>query len=381
MKHPRFLAVIAVLLLTSAVAFGQGILTGQLTGTVTTDKAPLPGATITISSPNLQGVRTAVSDSNGNYNFAALPPGPYTVKVELAGMQPINRTVNVTLSGTARVDADLKVAAVSEAITVTASAPAVLETTEVQSNFQKKQIDDLPVGRAVANVALLAPGVTTASVGNGAITISGAMSSDNLIMVNGANVQENLRGQARPLFIEDAIQETTVMSGAISAEFGRFTGGVINTITKSGGNEFSGSLRDTLSNPKWTAVSKAGEPAPNSKLGNTYEGTLGGYVMKDRLWFFTAGRYSKTDNPARFPTLANSNQAVFSSSDNKRYEGKLTGQITPKHSIMVNYLNNPLKSTNDVQLGAWELSGIDPQIEQQEDFRALQRHLQQQPAR
>ena len=370
MKQLRFLAVFAVLLLVSASLFAQGMITGQLTGTVTSDNAPLPGATVTITSPNLQGVRTTVTDANGNYNFAALPPGPYTVKVELAGLQTVTRSVNVTLSGTARVDADLRVSAVAEAITVTASAPAVLETTEVQSNFQKKQIDNLPTGRTVTAVATLAPGVTSASVGNGAITISGAPSNDNLILVNGANVQENLRGQARNLFIEDAVQETTVMSGAISAEFGHFTGGVVNAITKSGGNEFSGSLRDTLTNPKWTAVSKAGEPAPASKLGNTYEGTLGGYLMKDRLWFFTAGRYSSVTSPARYPTLAASTQSIYSASTNKRYEGKLTGQITPKHSIVVDYLNNPLSSTNDVQLGAWETSGIDPNIEQQEDFRS-----------
>jgi outer membrane receptor protein involved in Fe transport len=369
MKFLRFAAVAAVLLLAGLSAFAQGTVTGSLTGTVTSDGAPLPGSTVTVASPNLQGSRTTVSDANGNYNFVGLPPGDYTVSSELAGLQTVTRTTHVSLSGTTRVDAELNVASVTESITVTAAAPAVLETTEVQANYQKKLVDDLPLNKNVNAIALLAPGVTANGPG-GAIQISGAMSSDNLIMVNGSTVQDNLRGTTRPLYIEDAIQETTVMTAGISAEYGRFTGGVINAITRSGGNEFSGSIRDSLTNPRWTAQSAANEAVPNSKLGNTYEGTFGGRIIRDRLWFFTAGRYAKTTDPARYATLTSSNTAVFSQSKTTRYEGKLTGQITPRHSVVVDYLNNPFKATNDIQFGAWELAAVDPSIRQKEDFKA-----------
>ncbi|MHB8999112.1 MAG: carboxypeptidase-like regulatory domain-containing protein, partial [Thermoanaerobaculia bacterium] len=124
------------LLLVTAAAFGQSV-TGQLGGTVTSEGAALPGATITVSSPSLQGVRTTVSNVNGQYNFQALPPGDYTVKFELEGLSTVTRTVKVPLNATARADADLRVEAVAVAITVTASAPAVLETTEIQQNFEK----------------------------------------------------------------------------------------------------------------------------------------------------------------------------------------------------------------------------------------------------
>ncbi|HEX2061235.1 MAG TPA: carboxypeptidase-like regulatory domain-containing protein, partial [Thermoanaerobaculia bacterium] len=107
-----------MLLLASVSAFGQSSVTGTLTGTVTSDGAPLPGATITVTSPQLQGSRTAVSDANGNYNIAALPPGDYTVRIELQGLQTVTRSTRVTLAGTSRVDADLKVSAVTESITV-----------------------------------------------------------------------------------------------------------------------------------------------------------------------------------------------------------------------------------------------------------------------
>ena len=86
---------------------------------------------------------------------------------------------------------------------------------------------------------------------SGAYSIAGAMSFESLFMVNGVNVNENIRGQAINLYIEDAIQETTIATDGISAEFGRFSGGVVNVVTKSGGNLFSGSFRDTLNNDNW----------------------------------------------------------------------------------------------------------------------------------
>ncbi|MFL6247048.1 MAG: carboxypeptidase regulatory-like domain-containing protein [Thermoanaerobaculia bacterium] len=371
MRFSRFLAVVAMLMLASVGAFAQGTVTGNLTGTVTSGGAPLPGATITATSPQLQGTRTAVSDANGNFNLAALPPGDYTVRVSLEGLQEVTRSVRVTVAGTARVDVDLKVSAVTEAITVTASAPAVLETTEVQANFQKRQVDDLPLGRNPNAIANLAPGVTNNGPG-AALQISGAMSSDNLIMVNGAVVQDNLRGTTRPLYIEDAIQETTVMSAGVSAEYGNFTGGVISSVTKSGGNEFSGSLRDSVTNPSWTEVSAANEPKGIDKTNNIYEGTLGGRIIRDRLWFFGAARQANTSGPARFSSLVNQpGTAINSDQENLRWEAKLTGQITPSHSLMLNYLDNPLTFTNDTQARPWDLGAIDPSAEQQEDFKAL----------
>jgi outer membrane receptor protein involved in Fe transport len=368
MKLFRLAAVVSLLLLVSAGAFAQGMLTGALTGTVTTDGAPLPGATVTVSSPSLQGTRTSITDGNGNYNFVGLPPGEYTVRMELEGLQTITRTARVTLSGTARVDAAMTVAAMTEAITVTASAPAVIETTEVQSNFQKQQVDSLPIGRGVQAIANLAPGVVNNGPSN-AMMISGAMSYDNLVLVDGATVQENLRGQTRPLYVEDAIQETTVITGAVSAEFGRFTGGVITSVTKSGGNEFSGSVRDTMTDPSWTEPSAAGEAKAESKLGNTYEATLGGRIIRDRLWFFAAGRFLETQNLSRFPNLIGQSEQIFSDTTNNRLQGKLTGQIFPRHSIMATYLDNPLETTNDIQpIPAWEMSAFDPSFGQKEDF-------------
>ena len=359
----RFLVVIAVLLL-AVSAFGQT--TGKLTGTVTLDDAPLPGATVTITSPALQGSRTAYTDVNGNYTAGGLPPGQYTVVFEMESMGSQTRAVNVTLSGTARADATMRLAAVAEAITVTASAAAVLETTEVQQNIQQELINDLPIGRTVNDITLLAPGVTS----NGprsAIQISGAVASDNLIMVDGAVIQENLRGQTHGLFIEDAIQETTVITGAVSAEYGRFTGGVVNSITKSGGNEFTGSLRDSFNNPSWQQKTPfPGQAEPVDVLSEVYEATFGGRIIRDRLWFFAAGRQTESTDESFF----RGNGGTFPvATTAERYEGKVTGAVTPRHTLVATYLDSPLEATNNCQLGCYEFATIDPSITQANDFR------------
>jgi len=205
------------------------------------------------------------------------------------------------------------VSAVTEAITVTAAAPAVLETQEVQSDLTAETVEELPIPRTLQATTLFAPGVSVNTQTNG-IQISGAYSYDNLFLVNGAVTNENLRGQTHNLFIEDAIQETTVHTGGISAEYGHFTGGVVNSITKSGGNQFSGSLRDSLDNPSWTRKTDFPNQAdPIDKINATWEATLGGRILRDRLWFFSAGRYRDratdfatiTHNPCATPLSAN----------------------------------------------------------------------------
>src|SRR4051812_2083690 len=102
---------VAAILLVGVSAFAQT--TGTITGTVTTAGAPLPGATVTIASPAMQGVRTTVSGINGDYSFNALPPGKYSVTAELEGMQKVTQSVNVRLADTTRADADLKVSSVA----------------------------------------------------------------------------------------------------------------------------------------------------------------------------------------------------------------------------------------------------------------------------
>jgi len=358
----RFVFLVAVLLMVAGSAFGQGT-TGSLNGTVSHEGAPLPGVTITISSPSLIGTRVGVSNVNGDFNFPALPPGDYTVKFEMEGMGTVTKTIKVGLAKTERVNALMQLSSVAEAITVTAAAPAVLETTEVQANYESSMIEDLPIGRTIQATTLLAPGVTSNGPG-GAVVVGGGYAYDTLYLVNGAVTNENVRGQTDNLFIEDSIQETSVMIGSVSAEYGRFTGGVVSAITKSGGNDFSGSFRDSFTNPSWTDSSDYGEAKPDSVNNETYEATLGGRIIRDRLWFFGAGRQAETTAGATFYIDGGANPLgsqpltpTVTSDD--RYEIKLTGQITPKHSLVGSYLSYEVDQTPHCAFGCWDENTVD----------------------
>jgi len=340
-------ALLVVFLLLPSLLFAQGT-TGSIIGTVTSEGKPVPGVTVTVVSPSLQGTRTTVSGEAGGYNFPSLPPGDYTATFELSGMQTIRKRVTVNVATTSRADAELRVSSVSEAITVTAASSPAAEATQVTTNFKIEQINELPISRTLNAITLLSPGVTDAGPRN-QITISGSHSFDSIFLVDGVVVNENLRGQPNPLYIEDAIQETTVLTGGVSAEFGRFTGGVVSTITKSGGNEFSGSLRDNLTNPSWTKKSDfAGQVENLDDINHQYEGTLGGRIIRDRLWFFTAGRYQKTDVRAQ---TTFTNIPYLSSDKDRRYEGKLTAQVSAKHSLIGSYIDERDKANNTVSNG------------------------------
>ena len=252
LKLNRFLLLTLLILVGTVSVLGQAS-SGTLTGVATADGVPLPGVTVTVSSPSLQGTRTAVTGENGAFIFPSLPPGTYTVLFELEGMAAVTKTTQVSLAQTQRADAALGVNALAETLTVTADAPTVIQTSDISTNFEAEFVENLPIRRGILSQVELAPGVSTQYRGTNesALIISGAPSYENLYLVNGAVVNENLRGQPESVFIEDAIQETTVLTGNVSAEYGRFTGGVVSAITKSGGNEFSGSIRDSLENDDW----------------------------------------------------------------------------------------------------------------------------------
>lgn len=359
MPNSRQVLVFLFTFLLATAAFGQGT-TSSLAGTVTSDGAPLPGVTVTVSSPALQGTRTASTGDAGTYLFPALPPGQYNVTFELSGMQKVTQKVTLSLAQNGRADVAMKVSAVTEAITVTATAPAVLEAPGLSTNFTNEIVSKLPVARNIRETTLLAPGVNPNGV-NRQITINGGPSYDNIFLVNGVVVNENLRGQPHNLFIEDAIAETTVITTGISAEYGRFTGGVVSTLTKSGGNEFSGSFRDSFTNSKWTKkpdYPNATEPV--NKTNQVYEATLGGPFMRDRLWFFGAGRKAKTGT-AR--SLFGTNIPYTNAFDEKRYEGKITAQVTSKHNLIGSYLDVKNTEINNVFTPAYDTDSIVPSRE------------------
>jgi hypothetical protein len=332
-------------------AAAQGVQYGIIRGTVTDQQGlPIPAVTVTASSPSMQGVRTTMTGPDGTYSFLQLPSGTYALTFETTAFAPAKRSTAILLGLTVEQNVQLQTAGVTEQIQVTAAAPAPIATATVGANYKHDEIDALATQRTLAGIAQLAPGLTENTPNTGQVTINGSYGFDNVFMLNGVDVNDNLFGSPQNLFIEDAIEETQIITSGITAEYGRFTGGVINAVTKSGGNTFSGSFRTGFSNPSWTkptrfetcdpAITTAGcrkAAARPDTLQPTYEATLGGPIVRDRLWFFGATRYAETSTSGSLPI---SNIGNTQTDTNKRGEIKLTGTLMQNHTIQGGYLNN-----------------------------------------
>jgi hypothetical protein len=238
------------------------------------------------------------------------------------------------------VNATLSLATVQETVTVTADAPSALETTQTGATLTARDVDTLATGRNLEQIADLAPGLTDNTPNAGQVTISGGFAYDNVFMIDGVDITDSTFGSPNDVFIEDAIEETQVITSGVSAEFGRFGGGVINAVTKRGGNDFSGSFRVDFTNPSWrdeTPKEEEEDEPRESRLSKVFQATLGGPIMKDRLWFFVAGRTEERNTQGTFPFSGVSFQ---NQRDDKRLEAKLTGTVAPNHTVQGVYTVN-----------------------------------------
>jgi hypothetical protein len=320
------------LLLMAAPLAAQTNPTGTISGKVVDQQGlAVPGASVTAASPALQGTRSTTTSSNGDYILPFLPAGEYSVTFELPGFATVRRTERVRPAETVTVNPAMDVRTVTETVEVVGQVASEFNNqAQVATSFKADLVEKLPLNRTIMAAVQLAPGVQSSGP-SGNVSINGSMSFENLFMVNGVVVNENIRGTANDLFIEDALQETTVSTAAISAEFGRFNGGVVQAITKSGGNQFSGSYRLGVENDDWVALT----PFPNDtridKVLYTHEATLGGPVFRDKLWFFGAGRLSNRET-APSPTTG-TNLSYLNVRDQKRYEGKLTWALNARNTF------------------------------------------------
>jgi outer membrane receptor protein involved in Fe transport len=310
--------------------------TGTISGRVSDSSGlAMPGVTVTAESRALQGVRTTTTSDNGDYIFPFVPPGTYTITFELAGFGTQKKSFDVAATQPVPLNVTMS-PAVSEQVTVTARSDAFINTPQVATSIKSELTQTLATTRTLNAAVNLAPGLHgTGPSGN--TTIAGAMSFDNVIMLNGVQITDNLRGTPFNLFIEDAIQETTVSTAGISAEYGRFAGGVVNAITKSGGNQFGGSFRTTFTNDNWRALTPFTGDKKTDKIVPAYEYTAGGPILRDRTWFFTAGRLQ--NNTTSNTTAAPVSIPYDFTDDEKRFEGKVTQTIAPGHTARVAYTN------------------------------------------
>jgi outer membrane receptor for ferrienterochelin and colicin len=349
-----FAVVIGCLLITAPLLHAQSS-NGVITGRVTYEGGPMPGVTITAASDAVQGgSQTVVTGVDGSYIFRFLPAGTYTVSFVLDSFQTLESTVKVSAASSKTIDAVMVPESVSEEIVVTSNYETVSSGSQASSTVEQDVLEKLPVARNLISAVNLTAGVAATGPSDN-ITIAGSMSFENLFTMNGVVMNENLRGQPFDMFIEDAIQETTVITSGISAEYGRFGGGVVNMITKSGGNEFSGSYRLNLTNDDWVSKTPVTD-AQVDELNRIHEATFGGYLWRDRLWFFLAGRDMSTSA---------SNETYITDipyvSDNTelRLEAKLTFSPNSSHRIIASYMEIDEDQTNNALISPMNLGTLD----------------------
>jgi hypothetical protein len=347
MKTASRLLACASFLLAAGVASAQTT-TGTLSGQVNdAGNLPAPGVTVTLQSASLQGLKTTTTSGHGDYVVPFLPPGDYVVTFELSGFAKAERRVRLSVAANETLNVKLAVAGVAEQVTVTVAAKSdFTQASAVSTSYQASSLDKLPVARDLSGAVLLAPGTTDNGPG-GNIMIAGAPSFENLFLVNGVVVNETLRGSALPLYIEDAIEETKTTTGGVSAEYGRFAGGVVTMTTKSGSNRFGGSYRTTFTDDAWHALNPIEKTLGTDPRAHAvvpaFEGTLGGPIRKDRLWFFGAARYqnNKTSHTTPFTNIT-----YDYSEKERRYEGKLTWTPTAGQTARFAYTNTRLNIHN-----------------------------------
>jgi outer membrane receptor protein involved in Fe transport len=368
----RFTLVLSVcLLLLAPIVVAQT--TGTIEGTVTDQNGgALPGVTVEITSPNLQGTRTATTGNDGRFRFVSVPPGPYKVTANLSGMGTVAKNATVQLDSTATVNMQMQVSA-KEAITVTGEAPLVdVTSTTTGSNYSAKVIDKLPVGRNYASIVLSQPGVQT---DNGetqgralAISIYGSTSAENLFLIDGVNTSSVIKNLQGKNINTEFIQEVEVKTGGYQAEYGRNTGGVINVITKSGGNEFHGDLFGYYNPPSFSAKQRLDRTADLSETGDAttraaYSLTvdpdrreggvdLGGYFLKDHIWFYGAYDRVILDQDIQPVNGARAGENFAQKQISNLWAGKLTFNVAQGTTIVGTMFADPQTNTGVLNVPA-----------------------------
>jgi hypothetical protein len=285
-------------------------------------------------------VRTTVTTVSGDYLLPQLPPGEYLISFNQEGFRTIEQRIKVSAAQIVLLDAEMVSAAVSGEITVNARYETVSSTTAAATTFESGFVDKLPMPRTYDATVLLAPGTNIGMDGN--ISISGGLVSENLFLINGVSAMDNTRGFVHDFYIEDAIDETTIQTSAISSEYGRFAGGIVNMITKAGGNEFHGSYRLSLTNDDWVAKTPV-SPSRQDEIGAIHELTIGGPIWKDRIWFFLAGRADPGKEQSS--QTARTNIPYSSSYTEDRWEAKATISPHQGHRITASYIDWLTEST------------------------------------
>ncbi|MBA3269734.1 MAG: carboxypeptidase regulatory-like domain-containing protein, partial [Acidobacteria bacterium] len=338
---------------TAAAQTGDGTLVGNVTDA---QGGVLPGVTVTATGPALQGERVAVSDGTGYYRLWSLPPGEYSVKADLAGFATSNRAGIVVRAGaTFTVNVTLQVSSLSENVTVTADSPMVetsapISSVLVSGEFQR----EIPLSsrRNWSDVLELTPGIYSRpfddNSGRQVYHGRGSGHWTHAISIDGANAVSYY--DAQPTFINmstDSIGDVEMKTGGVDAASPMGTGINVNIVTPSGGNAFHGQATSTLQPMAWNgdntqSARAGGGGTPTVQQVYQWDGSLGGPIKRDRVWFFGSIRVNRLTNAiSRTPANLEHLQAFrtdFVPFNNQtkatQWFAKGTMQLTPIHNLL-----------------------------------------------
>lgn len=345
---------ILVLLIGSSLCWSQ-VTTGSIRGVVNDpDGKPIPGATVTISSPALiGGSKTTSTNEDGAFRFPSLPVGSYSLAVTLEGFQSLQVSkVDVGLSATATVPLTMKMTDKQEEVTVVGETPLIDVTQSgLSTNYSKDILEETPTQRNFYNLMQVAPGISASQGDNaGDRTIAfGSNMQSNSWNVDGLELTAPETGSTWLYQAPDSIDEIQVIGVGAPAEYGNHQGAVFNVVTKKGGNDFHGSanyfFQDNSLTGSNVTLLPCGDPslAPGSACADLsvgadpefkrvgyhdFSATLGGPVKKDRLWFFI-GLQNLRDNitqPGNNPSEAKPFPTIQDG-----YDGKMSGLLGEKN--------------------------------------------------
>lgn len=379
MRRLTLFALIAAwaLLTSSSAAFGQATASGTIQGTVLDkSQAAVGGAQVEAKNKATGAVRSTVSSDTGYYRFELLSAGIYTLKIAKAGFSTYEQTGELMVGQTMTVNAELKVGASTEIIEVSSTAPiADVAKTDVGVNITPKDVQELPLlGRDVATLATLAPGVRATDSYDptknryAVISINGQGGRNVNVTVNGVDNKDSTVGGTVMQLPLEAVAEFVISTQRFSAANGRSEGAAINMITKSGSNEYHGSLfgffRDQALNAKNVFEDEKG---PYSR--QFFGGSFGAPIVKDKLFgFFALERQrestSLSETPFAFEQLslvtdlgAQPASAIPTPFYEWRYNGRIDYRFNDRHTAYISYTSQSNDGQNDQSDGLGDLTG------------------------
>jgi outer membrane receptor protein involved in Fe transport len=372
----QFLLLSLLVALCTANLFAQATASGTIQGTVV-DKsgAVVTGATVVITSKATNSTRTVTTDDTGHYRFDLMSAGSYSAKITKQGFSTVVQNVDLLVGGTATTNITLVPGATTETVEVTGAAPIVdLAKTSVSQSITPKEVEELPlVGRDAANLAYLAPGVKAADSYDptknryAVMSINGGDGRNVNVTVNGIDNKDNTVGGPVMQLPLEAVQEFQISTQRFSAENGRSQGAAINMITKSGTNNYHGSVfgffRDSVLNTDEQQANGDGtQTAAHPDYSRQFfGGSAGGPLIKNKLFgFFAIERERESQGLTEgglalqeLTLAANAGLAAQPAATiprpfyETRYNGRLDWTINDRNSAYISYSSQANDSLND----------------------------------